>query len=154
MISSSRKLTLVVHDTRNVPYSAWGRKARREGGGLYYHARGTSPDRACLGSHALFRSVPTPPPIRDGAALSPTKCPRLVALSCGTSRGPRKSLCQSECEFAPVPPWLMGINTKVQAAEYTSSKSCPNSHSLIRSSMGAPKKVPEASNASRGHFLG
>ena len=82
-ISLSITLAFVVHDTRNVPYSAWGRKARsecpakcpqfayaffryfagdpgprREGGGLYYHARGTSPDRGCLGSFALFRSVP------------------------------------------------------------------------------------------------
>ena len=47
----------VVHDTRTVPYSAWGRKARREGGGLYYHARGTSPDRGCLSSHSIIRSV-------------------------------------------------------------------------------------------------
>ena len=41
-ISTSRKLTLIVHDTRTVSYSAWGRKARREGGGLYSHARGAS----------------------------------------------------------------------------------------------------------------
>ena len=57
----------------------------------------------------IFRSVPAPPPIRDGAALSPTKCPRLALLASGTSRGPRKSLYLSECEFVPVPNWLMGV---------------------------------------------
>ena len=57
MKSARRKLTLVVHDTRTVPYSAWGRKARREGGGLYSHARGTSPDRGRSTSHSLLRSV-------------------------------------------------------------------------------------------------
>ena len=57
-MSASIAPAYVVHDTRNVPYSAWGRKARREGGGLYYHARGTSPDRECLSSHPLIRSVP------------------------------------------------------------------------------------------------
>ena len=84
----------------------------------------------------LVRGVPTPPPIRDGVALSPTKCPRFVALSSGTSRGPRKSLYLSECEFVPVPDWLMGMLLRGSSGKIHSFGACLNTHLLIRSVLG------------------
>ena len=60
MISVSIAPAYVVHDTGTVPYSAWGRNTRREGGGLYSHSRGTSPDRGRSNTHSLIRSVLRP----------------------------------------------------------------------------------------------
>ena len=40
VISASIAPACVVHDTRTVPYSAWGRKTRREGGGIVFPRSG------------------------------------------------------------------------------------------------------------------
>ena len=70
-----------------------------------------------------------------GTGLYPTKCPRSVKPRSGTLRGPRKSLCLSECEFAPVPNWLMGMKSKARAAKIHSFGAYLNMHSLIRSAL-------------------
>ncbi len=88
----------------------------------------------------IIRSVPTPPPIRDGAAPVPLRA----------------------TSHTPVPPWLMGMKANVQAAEYTPSErgfdlalpysklsgvpkkyrsEAPTSHSPIRSYSGSPKST-------------
>ena len=87
-MSVSIVLAFVVHDTRTVPYSAWGRKTRREGGGLYSRARGSLLNRECWGSHALFRSVPSPgstapPPAGSPKNHSPRRGPTILGGTFG-----------------------------------------------------------------------
>ena len=71
MISASIAPAFVVHDTRTIPHSAWGRKARREGGGLYFHARGRqrrSHGRRLPGLHSEQERDEQPARRRDTAS--------------------------------------------------------------------------------------
>ena len=64
-MSESRELTLVVHDTRNVPYSAWGRKTRSE-----------CPVKCPQFAYAFFRYFAGDPDGKEGVCI-----PTLGAVS-------------------------------------------------------------------------
>ena len=105
----------------------------RRRGLLYYHARGTSPDRGCLTSHSLIRSAPIPAPnfFEDGTTrrLQEDKCSGIFAIRISGSpksatderseprtlfgvRRKRRALRAAE----PAPPTICGLRLKSNAS--------------------------------------
>ena len=120
MISASIAPAFVVHDTRTIPHSAWGRKARREGGGLYFHARGRqrrSHGRRLPGLHSEQERDEQPARRRDTA--SDTRSDRtLTSYPVGQGECNSPPLLRVPPEIVPpcgAPPFREGtVGTRAQ----------------------------------------